>query len=173
MQRFTAACAQIAVAPMDVAENLRRSVAWTRRAVEESGSQLVVLPETVTTGFTPNVGPEALWDMVDAVPGALWEPLQRVAQDLGVFLAFGSYERGAARGVVYNSAMLLGPDGSFLGVYRKTHLFPVEQKQYGGWSTPGTEPTVIHTPLASSVTPTSNLVRMATRTVAGNMVRTC
>ena len=28
-------------------------------------------------------------------------------------------------------------------------------------------------PLVNSVTPTSNLVRMATRTVAGNMVSTC
>jgi len=149
MQRFTAACAQIAVAPMDVAENLRRAVAWTRRAVEESGAQLVVLPETVTTGFTPDVGPDALWDAVDAVPGALWEPLQRVVQDLGVFLAFGSYERGPERGVVYNSAMLLGPDGGFLGVYRKTHLFPIEVRANGGWSTRGTEPVVIHTPLAS------------------------
>lgn len=149
MQRFTAACAQIAVAPMDVAENLHRAVAWTRRAVDESGAQLVVLPETVTTGFTPDVGPEALWDAVDAVPGALWEPLQRVVQDLGVFLAFGSYERGPERGVVYNSAMLLGPDGDFLGVYRKTHLFPLEVVANGGWSTRGTEPVVIHTPLAS------------------------
>lgn len=149
MQRFTAACAQIAVAPMDVPENLRRAVAWTRRAVDESGAQLVVLPETVTTGFTPDVGPEALWDKVDVVPGALWEPLQRVAQELGVLLAFGSYERGLKRGVVYNSAMLLGPDGAFLGVYRKTHLFPIEQAANGGWSTPGMEPTVIHTPLAS------------------------
>ena len=149
MQRFTAACAQIAVAPMDIAENLRRAAAWTRRAVDESGAQLVVLPETVTTGFTPNVGPEALWDAVDAVPGALWQPLQRVAQDLGVFLCFRSYERGGERGVVYNSAMLVGPDGEFLGVYRKTHLFPTERRANAGWSTPGTAPCVIHTQLAS------------------------
>jgi predicted amidohydrolase len=149
MQRFTAACAQFAVAPMDIAENLRRSVAWTRRAVDESGAQLVVLPETATTGFTPNVGPELLWDAVDTLPGTQCEPLQRVAQDLGVTLAFGAYERGATRGVVYNSAALVGPGGDLLGVYRKTHLFPTERRANAGWSTPGTEPCVIHTPLAS------------------------
>lgn len=150
MQRFTVACAQYAVAPMDFAENLRRSVAWTRRAADESGAQLIVLPETTTTGFTPNVGPEALWDLVDTLPGPRFEPLQQVAQELGVYLAFGAYERGERRGIVYNSAALLGPDGALLGKYRKTHLFPTERIQPGaGWSTPGRDPVCIETPLAN------------------------
>ena len=82
-------------------------------------------------------------------PARFGSHFERVAQDLGVFLCFGSYERGVERGVVYNSAMLVGPDGTFLGAYRKTHLFPTERRANAGWSTPGTEPTVIHTPLAS------------------------
>jgi len=149
MQRFTAACAQYAIKPMDISENLGRSVQWTRSAVEESGAQLVVLPETVTTGFTPNVRAGELWDAIDTLPGALSEPLQRVAQELGVFLVYGTYERGPERGTVYNSALLIGPNGDVLGVYRKTHLFPTERRANGGWSTPGAEPCVVHTPLAS------------------------
>ncbi|MCU0509399.1 MAG: carbon-nitrogen hydrolase family protein [Anaerolineae bacterium] len=151
MQRFTAACAQYAVAPMDVEENLRRAVEWVRRAFDESGAQLIVLPETATTGFTPNVGPEGLWDTVSELPGAHSEPLQRVCQELGVFLCYGAYERapGEPRGTVYNSAALLGPNGDVLGVYRKTHLFPTERRANDGWSTPGTQPCVVHTPLAS------------------------
>ena len=30
-------------------------------------------------------------------------------------VVFGTYERGAERGVVYNSAVLIGPDGDVLG----------------------------------------------------------
>ncbi len=176
MQRFTAACAQYAVVPMDVRANIDRAVAWTRRAVAESAAQLVVLPETCTTGFTPDIGPEALWDLVDVLPGRLSEAAQQVAAALGIYLVFPTYEQGTERGVVYNSAALIGPDGSVLGVYRKTHLFPTERKQphpltppllnrgersshvqerglggevTAGWSTAGTEPCVIHTPLAS------------------------
>ena len=83
---------------------------------------------------------------------------QRVAQELGVYVVFPTYERGAERGIVYNSAALIGPTGDVLGVYRKTHLFPTErliptaspcQTPACGWSTPGHEPVVIHTPLAS------------------------
>lgn len=146
MQRFTAACAQFACIPMDVPANLAKAVAWTQRAVDESGAQLVVLPETLTTGFVPNVDKGALWDLADAIPGRLTELLQRISQQLGIYTVFGTYERGPERGTVYNSAALLGPNGDVLGVYRKTHLFPTEAC---GWSTPGTEPVVVHTPIAS------------------------
>jgi beta-ureidopropionase len=172
MQRFTAACAQFAITPMDTAANVTKAVAWTRRAFEESGARLIVLPETITTGFVPGVSPAELWDIVDTLPGRLSEPLQQVAQELGVYLIFGTYERGTSRGVVYNAAALLGPAGDILGIYRKTHLFPTERvltasdspspdgsgsavgggSQVGeisGWSTPGTDPVVIETPLAT------------------------
>jgi predicted amidohydrolase len=151
MQSFIAACAQYAVAPMDTAENVKRAVTWARRGHHESGAQLIVLPETCTTGFTPNIGPEELWDLVDQLPGRLSEPVQAAAQDLGVYLVFPTYERGARRGVVYNSASLIGPNGDILGVYRKTHLFPTERISGGGeqgWSTRGNDPVVIETPLA-------------------------
>ena len=115
MQRFTAACAQFAITPMDAAANTAKAAAWTRRAVDETGAQLVVLPETVTTGFVPDVGPDGLWDMVDALPGRFSEPLQGVAQALGVYVVFPSYERGAERGIVYNSAALIGPIGRCAG----------------------------------------------------------
>ncbi len=149
MQRFTAACAQFASVPMDAAANVAKAVLWTRRAVEESGAQLVVLPETVTTTFVPNVGPHALWDRVDTLPGGLTAPLQEIAQKLGIYLVFGAYERGAERGVVYNSAALAGPTGEILGIYRKTHPFPTERLALGGWTTAGVDPVVVETPLAN------------------------
>ena len=127
MQRFTAACAQYAITPMDTAANVAKSVAWTRRAFDESGAQLIVLPETITTGFVPGIGSGELWDLVDTLPGAPVGAAAEGRQELGVYLAFGTYERGAERGVVYNSAALIGPGGDVLGVYRKTHLFPTER----------------------------------------------
>jgi predicted amidohydrolase len=44
-----------------------------------------------------------------------------------VHLVWGTYERGPERGVVYNSAVLAGPTGEILGVYRKTHLWDLEK----------------------------------------------
>ena len=149
MQRFTIACAQFAVTPMAVREHVEKAVAWIERAVKESGARLVVVPETVTTGFTPDCPAEELWDRVDVLPGPMTEPVAAAARGLGVYVVFPTYERGAERGIVYNSAALFGPDGEILGRYRKTHLFPTERLSGGGWSTPGDEPVVVETELAN------------------------
>ncbi|MBC7248928.1 MAG: carbon-nitrogen hydrolase family protein [Anaerolineae bacterium] len=157
MQQFTIACAQFAVTPMAVRENVQKAIAWIERAVQETKAQLIVLPETVTTGFTPDCSAEELWARVDTLPGAMTEPVSAAARKLGVYVVFPTYERGPQRGVVYNSAALFGPDGEMLGRYRKTHLFPTERISGGGpstspgtgWSTPGREAVVVETELAN------------------------
>ncbi|MEJ5309623.1 MAG: carbon-nitrogen hydrolase family protein [Anaerolineae bacterium] len=148
MQRFTVACAQFAVTPMAVRENVEKALAWTERAARETGARLIVLPETVTTGFTPNCPVEELWALVDTLPGSLTAPVAAAARALDLYIVFPTYERGATPDVVYNSAALFGPEG-LLGVYRKTHLFTTERRAAGGWSTPGMEPVVVETPLAA------------------------
>jgi predicted amidohydrolase len=154
MKAFTAAAIQIAPVPGPLTAeslkgNLAKSADWVERCVDATGAELVVLPESVTTGFTPGLSPELLWDLVSDVPGPVLEPLQDVARRLGVHLVVGTYERGPVRGVVYNTAALLGRDGSVAGAYRKTHPFCTEMRSRGGWVTPGDEVCVVDTDLGS------------------------
>jgi beta-ureidopropionase len=149
MLKFIAACAQFAITPMQVRENVQKCVHWIERAVRETNARLVILPETITTGFTPNVPAAELWDMVDALPGSLSQSIADAAKKHSVYVVFPTYERGPERGVVYNSAALIDPHGEIIGVYRKTHLFPTERKSAGGWSTPGKKPVVVETELGS------------------------
>src|SRR5512136_3280679 len=106
MQKFVAACAQFAVTPLAVRENVQKAVHWVERAVRETGARLVVLPETLTTGFTPGVPVEELWSLVDSLPGDMTAPIAEVARRLSVNIVFPTYERGPARDVVYNAAAL-------------------------------------------------------------------
>jgi deaminated glutathione amidase len=152
MRRFTAAAVQVAPTPgplsaESVSKNLDRCVDFVRRCVDATGAELVVLPETATTGFTPGCTTEELWDLVSDVPGAMTEPLQAVARDLGVHVVLGTYERGPQPSVVYNSSVLVAPTGELAGVYRKTHPFCTEHVDGGGWVTPGTSVTVCDTDL--------------------------
>lgn len=152
MRAFTAAAVQVAPRPdvltrAVVKENIAHAARWVTRCVETTGAELVVLPESVTTGFTPGLAATELWDLIDTVPGPQCDPLFGLARDLGIHLVWGSYERGAERGVVHNSAVLAGPGGDVLGVYRKTHPFGPELASRGGWVTPGDEVTVVETPL--------------------------
>ncbi|GLZ03596.1 nitrilase [Actinomadura sp. NBRC 104412] len=152
MRPFTAAAVQLAPVPgpltdRSVQDNIGKATAWTRRCAESTGAELIVLPETCTTGFDPAMGAEDLWSLVSDVPGPVTEPFQDTARDLGVHLCLGTYERGPDPGTVHNSAVLIGPDGGVLGVYRKTHPFRVEDVRRGGWTTPGSEVCVADTDL--------------------------
>gem|GEM_PF-42623 len=152
MRRFTAAAVQLAPVPgplraATVAANVARCVDHLRRCVAATGAELVVLPEAASTGFTPGVPPEVLWDLVGEVPGPVTAPVAAAARELGTHVVFGTYERGPARGEVYNTAALFGPDGTMLGRYRKTHLFCGEDRAGGGWVTPGDRAVVVDTAL--------------------------
>jgi predicted amidohydrolase len=148
MRAFTAAAIQIAPAPgpltaESVKANLTKCVEYVERCVDATGAELLVLPETATTGFTPGLPPEELWDLV----GPLTEPIQQTASRLSVHVVVGSYARGEARGEVYNVASLIGPSGDVLAAYRKTHLFSGEDRRWGGWVTVGDEAVVVDTDL--------------------------
>ena len=152
MRAFTVAAVQIAPLPGpltadSVAANCVKAADWVRRCVAATGAELVVLPETASTGFTPGLSPEQLWDLVSDLPGPVTAELQQAARDTGAHLVWGTYERGVERGVVHNSAVLIGPTGDVLGVYRKTHPFCSELRARGGWVTPGDTVTVVDTPL--------------------------
>jgi len=147
MKDFIAACVQIAITPNDVEANVNKGVNWLRKAVEEYQADLVVFPETVTTGYEPGLSADDLWDLVDQAPGRITLPIQEAAQQLGVHVVWPSYRRGAERGVVYNSAMLIGPDGEIIGIYDKTHPAPWERVDGGGWVTVGQRADVFNTSL--------------------------
>ncbi len=152
MRAFTAAAVQLApdhrpLTAESIAGNCARAVEMVRDCVAATGAELVVLPESVTTGFTTGVTSEQLWDLVSEFPGPLLDPFTAVAAELGVHLVVGSYERGPERGIVYNAALVIGPDGGLLGEYRKSHPFGGERADRGGWVTPGTDVCVVDTEL--------------------------
>ncbi|MGH8961796.1 MAG: carbon-nitrogen hydrolase family protein [Jatrophihabitantaceae bacterium] len=152
MRAVTVAAVQVAPAPgpltaASIATNCAHAVTLVRECVAATGAELVVLPESVTTGFTPGVDVNTLWNLVSPIPGPVLEPFTAVAAELGVHLVVGSYERGPARGIVHNAAVVLGPSGDVLGVYRKTHPFGGERADRGGWVTAGEDICVVDTPL--------------------------
>ena len=149
MRAFTGAAVQVAPssAPLTdetIADNSVRAVRLIRDCVAATGAELVVVPESVTTGFTPGVEAATLWDLMS---DDVLEPFTKVAAELGVHVVVGSYERGAERGIVHNAASVIGTSGDVLGVYRKTHPFGGERADRGGWVTAGDDVLVVETDL--------------------------
>ncbi|SJZ33127.1 carbon-nitrogen hydrolase family protein [Selenihalanaerobacter shriftii] len=147
MKNFVAAGVQIAVKPNDVEANLNKVVKWIDKAVDEYEAELIVFPESITTGFDPAMSADELYELVSPIPGKVTDPVAEAAKKHGVYVVLPTYECGEEPGVVYNSSALIGPDGEVVGVYRKTHPFPTERLAGGGWATPGGEAKVYDTEL--------------------------
>ena len=110
-----------------VAANLAKRVEWTRRCVEATGAELVVLPESATTGFTPGCPTEELWELVSELPGPIVEPLRRRSPPSSACTSSPvPTSAGPTPEIVYNASVLIDPRGELLGVYRKTHPFCTE-----------------------------------------------
>jgi len=149
MKSFTAAGIQMAVVPNQPQANIEKALRLLEQAVAEYGAQLVVFPESVTTGFTPAMPTEAFHALLDTIPGRLTLPIQEAARKLKVHVVWPTYEAGESKSIIYNSAALITPDGEIGALYRKTHPFPTERKEGGGWTTPGSDPIVCKTELGN------------------------
>jgi predicted amidohydrolase len=147
MKEHIAACVQIAVKPNDIKHNLQKMAHWMEKAVKEYEAELIVFPESVTTGFTPNMQVEDFYNLIDVVPGAQTELIQKLAKEYGVHVVLPLYERGKNKNEILNSSLMIDDTGSIIGNYRKTHPFPTERIEGGGWTTPGSETVVVDTKL--------------------------
>ncbi|WP_338671369.1 carbon-nitrogen family hydrolase [Streptomyces sp. SCSIO 30461] len=112
---------QIAVDPDESVDSRRRRAAALVR--EQSGADLVVLPELWPTGAFA-------YDLFAAeaeplVGGPTYEVMAEAAADAGVWLHAGSIvERGAGfDGPLYNTSLVFSPAGELTRTYRKIHRF--------------------------------------------------
>ncbi len=100
------------------------------------GADLVVLPETLTyygTGVK-------YADCAESIPGPSTEYFGELAKKHNLYVVAGLLERD--KHLVYNVAVLLGPDGTIVGKYRKATL---PRSEIEGGITPGEEYPVFQT----------------------------
>jgi predicted amidohydrolase len=105
------------------AHTLARIIALLEHAASQS-AKLVVFPELAFTTFFPRwlLGEAELDGYYEAaMPNPAVQPLFDRARALGVGFSIGYAER-TPDGRRFNSAILVAPDGSTLGSYRKIHL---------------------------------------------------
>ncbi|MFF2326425.1 MULTISPECIES: carbon-nitrogen hydrolase family protein [unclassified Streptomyces] len=100
----------------------------------DAGARLLVCPELFLTGYAIGADVPLLAEPADGPSaGAVAE----IAARHGLAVLYGYPERAGRR--IFNAAQLIGPDGTGLANYRKTHLFGCFEQE---WFTPGEEPVV-------------------------------
>jgi nitrilase len=126
---YVAAAVQAAPEYLDPAATVEKAVALMHEAAR-NGARLVAFPEVFVAGYpywnwvmTPLEGSawfERLYHASVDVPGPHVDALLEGARSAGVHVVIGLNERGAqSAGALYNTTLLIGPDGSLLGKHRK------------------------------------------------------
>lgn len=115
----------------DPEANYQRAERLIREAAA-NGAQIVATPESFLDGYSvrdPEITVERLRAVAEPIPeGQYFRRLQGLAGELDIYLVAAITERDGS--ALYNSAVLLGPDGSLVGKYRKKFLWPGEAHLY-------------------------------------------
>nr|WP_196792189.1 carbon-nitrogen family hydrolase [Motilibacter deserti] len=100
-----------------LAERVERAAGLVRA---QRGADLVVLPELWAHGAWAT---DSWAESAAPLEGPVLDALRHAARETGCVLHGGSLLERLADGRVFNTAVVLGPDGELLATYRKIHRF--------------------------------------------------
>jgi predicted amidohydrolase len=119
MREITIATVQMKPKLGEAEDNLVKMSETVSKIASQQKVDLIVFPELITSGNELGV---RFTEMAQRVPGPTINLLAQRANEYGVFIAFGMVTKEKVESVLYNSAILVGPDGELLDVYNKIHL---------------------------------------------------
>ena len=119
MREITVATVQMKPELGRAENNLVKMSDFVSTITSQQKVDLIVFPELITSGYELGV---QFTEMAQRVPGPAINLMAQRAADAGVFIAFGLATKEKVESILYNSAVLVGPEGELVGHYNKTHL---------------------------------------------------
>src|SRR5205809_8116469 len=116
MREITVATVQMKPELGNAENNLVKMSDFVSKITAQQKVDLIVFPELITSGYELGV---KFTQVAQIIPGPTVNILGQRAQQLGVYIAFGMVAKERVESVIYDAAVLLGPDGALLGEYRK------------------------------------------------------
>jgi len=103
------------------------SIVNTTHECANAGTDLIIYPEAAITGLINNDDPVHDLPMGQPIPGNVTDALTKIVREQKMYLATGILERESNK--LYDSAILLIPDGQIALKYRRINLQCMEDKQ--------------------------------------------
>ncbi len=119
MREITVAIVQMKPLLGEPEENLVKMSDFVSTIASQQRVDLIVFPELVTSGYELGV---RFTEIAQRVPGPTINLMSQRANEHGVYIAFGMVTKERVESVLYNSAVMVGPDGELVDVYNKIHL---------------------------------------------------
>ncbi len=119
MREITVATVQMKPDLGEVEDNLVKMSDFITKIASQQKVDLILFPELITSGYEMGV---KFTQAAQLIPGPTVNLLAQRAQQVGVHIAFGMVSKEKVESILYDAAVLIGPDGDILGEYRKLHL---------------------------------------------------
>ncbi len=119
MREVTIATVQMRPVLNEMEDNLVKMGDYITKICSSQKVDLIVFPELITTGYECGV---RFVDLAQRVPGASVNIISQRAAEFQVHIAFGMPSKEKVESIIFNSAVLVGPEGELIGEYRKVHL---------------------------------------------------
>lgn len=119
MREITVAVVQTKPVLGEPEENLVKMSDFVSTIASQQRVDLIVFPELATSGYELGV---RFTEIAQRVPGPTVNLMAQRANEHGVYIAFGMVTKEKVESVLYNSAVLVGPDGELVDTYNKIHL---------------------------------------------------
>jgi len=104
---------------------LDKNIAYARDAAGQ-GAQVLCFQEIFTSSYFCNVQDPQYYDEAEEIPsGPTVQKMMALARETEMVIVVPIYEK-VDEGTFYNTSAVIDADGSFLGIYRKTHIPQVE-----------------------------------------------
>ena len=113
----------------DKKANLEKTIDFINRLDDQVN--VVCFPEFFTTGYSLDLINEAFFDLAETIPGPTTDLLCKMAGEKGLAIVGTIVEKDSIKeGVLYDASFFINSDGNLVGVYRKSHLYPLEHRYF-------------------------------------------
>jgi predicted amidohydrolase len=119
MREITVATVQMKPKLGEVEDNLVKMSEFVTKIASQQKVDLILFPELVTSGYELGV---KFTQVAQLIPGPTVNLMAQRAQQLGVYIGFGMVAKEKVESILYDAAVLVGPDGELIGDYHKIHL---------------------------------------------------
>jgi N-carbamoylputrescine amidase len=104
----------------DKQANILKAESCIREATAK-GAQIVCLQELFASLYFCDVEDHANFALAESIPGPTTYRFQQLAKKLGVVIIASMFEK-RAMGLYHNTTAVIDADGSYMGMYRKSHI---------------------------------------------------
>lgn len=126
MRNIKLALVQFESKMMDVKYNVEKGLNFIGDASGQN-ADLIVFPELFTTGYNPDIIKDKYYELSENLEGPSVKVLCEAARKNNINVVAPLILEKQMKGVIYNSAVVIGRDGEIIGTYSKTHLWAGER----------------------------------------------